>query len=104
MLQYRAAVPATTKCPVHVPAVWLNVQSFEDLIQKNRYVLFLVHPAGSALKGKRLQLGRQVCFIVVAEPFIPFLVPTFFVPQFKFVALSDQDRLAPEACEFTQFP
>ena len=70
----------TTKCPVHVPASWLNIQPFKDRAQKNWYVLFLVHSAGVDLKGKRFQLSRQVCLIVIAQPFIPFLVPALFVP------------------------
>ncbi len=70
----------TTKCPVHVPASWLNVQSFKDRVQKNWYVLFLVHSAGVDLKRKRFQLSRQVCLIVIAQPFISFLVPALFVP------------------------
>ena len=94
----------TTKCAVHVPATWPDVQSLEDRIQKNRYVLFFLHLTGVDSKGKRFQLSRQVCLIVIAKPFISFLVPAVFVPKFKFVALSDQNGLASKPCEFTQFP
>ena len=80
MLQYRAAMPPATECRVHVPAIRTNAQPFEDLVQEDWYVLFVVHSTGSELKGKRLQLRRQIRFVLVAEPFIPLLVPPVFVP------------------------
>ena len=73
-------MPPATECRVHVPAIRTNAEPFKDSVQEDWYVLFFVHYTGSESERKRLKLSRQIRFVLVAEPFIPLLVPPVFVP------------------------
>ena len=54
----------------------------------------------SGLERKRLELGGQVDFVVLAKPCVALLVPAFFVPKLEFVSLTDQNCLTTKACKF----
>ena len=100
--QYFLRVPASTVRGIDIHSVILHLQCLQRLLQQYRNVVMFIH--AFSLERERFEIRWQLAALLAfaLEPFGALCVPRAFVPDFKFVSLTDQHNVFVESREFTQ--
>ena len=80
---------SSSECSVDVNSVCFYRQSIENRFEQHRHMRVAAHCESPALERNGFEIRGQFAVTFLGKPRISFFDPGVFIPQFKFVALSN---------------